>query len=94
MACGTPVIAFDRAAVKEIVRNGKNGFIVPDGDVDKMAARIKDIPKLDRLEVRRYAEKKFSLEKWVDKYERICQSLIRKKNLICFNKDIFFQLLI
>ena len=79
MACGTPVIAFDWAAVREIVKDEKNGFIVPDGDVDKMAARIKDISKLSRLSVRQWAEKKFSLEKWVDKYERICQSLIRKK---------------
>jgi glycosyltransferase involved in cell wall biosynthesis len=79
MACGTPVIAFDRAAVREIVKNGKNGFVVPDGDTNKIAAKIKDISKLNRLRVRQWAEKKFSLKQWVDKYERICQSLIRKK---------------
>jgi glycosyltransferase involved in cell wall biosynthesis len=80
MACGTPVIAFDRAAVREIVKNGKNGFIVPDGNVNKMAARIKDIPKIDRLEVRRWTEKKFSLGRWMDKYEKICRSVIEKKH--------------
>jgi glycosyltransferase involved in cell wall biosynthesis len=28
MACGTPVIAFDRGSMPELIENGKNGFLV------------------------------------------------------------------
>jgi glycosyltransferase involved in cell wall biosynthesis len=32
MACGTPVIAFDRGSMPELIENGKNGFLVDNMD--------------------------------------------------------------
>jgi glycosyltransferase involved in cell wall biosynthesis len=32
MACGTPVIAFDRGSMPELIENGKNGFLVDNVD--------------------------------------------------------------
>lgn len=77
-ACGTPVITFDRAAAKEIIKDGVSGFIVPDGDTDKMAAAVKKINKLDRKKVRAWAEKNFSVALWAKKYEDIYKKLIKK----------------
>src|SRR3989339_321229 len=77
MACGTPVIAFKRASTGEVVKNGKNGFIVSDGDVKKMASVINKIQKLDRKIVRNYTENLFSINKCAKKYENICKKLLK-----------------
>jgi glycosyltransferase involved in cell wall biosynthesis len=38
MACGTPVIAFDRGSMPELIENGKNGFLVD--NVDQAIERV------------------------------------------------------
>jgi glycosyltransferase involved in cell wall biosynthesis len=81
MACGTPVIGFNRAAVPEIVKNNKTGFIVE--DYKEMAKAIRKINEIKRAECRAYVEKHFSVEKMVDEYEKVYEKAIenlRKKN--------------
>lgn len=67
MACGTPVIAFGRGSVPEIVVNNKNGFIV--NTVEEMAEAVKKIGQIGRAECRAHVEKNFSIQKMVDGYE-------------------------
>ncbi len=58
MACGTPVIAFNKGSVPEIVVDGKTGFVV-----DSMSAMIKAVDRIDRvdpLECRRHVQTHFS----------------------------------
>ncbi|MDF1498440.1 MAG: glycosyltransferase family 4 protein [Patescibacteria group bacterium] len=76
MACGTPVIGFNRAAVPEIVKNEKTGFIVK--DFKEMATAIRKINKINRNECRVHVEKHFSVEKMVDGYERVYEKAVRK----------------
>ncbi|MDD2753142.1 MAG: glycosyltransferase [Candidatus Portnoybacteria bacterium] len=78
MACGAPVIAFDRAAVREVVEDKVSGYIVPDGDIEAMARAIKKIGNINRRGVRRYAENNFSINDWVKKYEDIIRPLVLK----------------
>lgn len=66
MACGTPVIAFDRGAMREIITDGVDGFVVD--DVDQMAVRIKEINGINRQKSRQKVEEKFTYEKMVDEY--------------------------
>jgi glycosyltransferase involved in cell wall biosynthesis len=70
MACGTPVAAYDRGALGEIV-DPATGVLAPAGDVDALAAAILAAPDRDRAAVRRRAERDFSLERMVDEYERV-----------------------
>jgi glycosyltransferase involved in cell wall biosynthesis len=44
MACGTPVIAFDRGSMPELIENGKNGFLV--SNVDEAVARLHVLKRL------------------------------------------------
>jgi len=76
MACGTPVIAFDRAAVREIIKDGESGVIVPDGNVQAMAAAVPEVMRLDRTQVRVWAENNFSVDRWARRFEEICAPLV------------------
>ncbi len=69
MACGTPVIAFNRGSVSEVIKDGKTGFIV--NNVKEMAAAIGKMDRIDRSACRSWVEKKFSVEKMADGYERL-----------------------
>jgi glycosyltransferase involved in cell wall biosynthesis len=68
LACGTPVIGFRRASVPEIVDDGLTGFVVE--NVTAMAEAIGRLGTIDRRACRRSAERRFSVERMVDDYER------------------------
>ncbi len=74
MACGTPVIAFRRGSVPEIV-DKKTGHIVR--NVREMAGRVKDIDKIKRKDCRKRVEKHFTVERMVENYEKIYNKVIR-----------------
>src|SRR4029079_15874341 len=58
MACGTPVIAFPRGSVPEIIDDGISGFIV---ETEEEAAKaVKHLSELDRRSVRIAFEKRFT----------------------------------
>jgi len=79
MACGTPVIAFDRAAAREIIRNKVSGFIIKDGDTNAMAKAINNADCLKRLLIRQRVINNFSIEKAAKQYEKTSEKIIRKK---------------
>ena len=66
MACGTPVIAFDRGSMSEIISDGTTGSVV--ADVASAAEAIKRVGQLDRRTVRDAAVRRFSSDRMVDEY--------------------------
>jgi glycosyltransferase involved in cell wall biosynthesis len=77
MACGTPVIAFRRGSVPEIVKDGKTGFIV--NNVGEAVNALKKIDIIDRKECRKHVERNFSEEKMVNDYEKVYKKVLKKK---------------
>lgn len=75
MACGTPVIAFNRASVPEVVKHGKTGFIV--NSEKEMVMAMKKIDEIKREDCRTWVKKNFSAEKMINAYEKICRKTIR-----------------
>ncbi|WP_433695505.1 glycosyltransferase family 4 protein [Paraburkholderia phenoliruptrix] len=74
MACGTPVIAFGRGAVPEVLEHGVSGFIVDNvEEAVQAAARIGDI---DRAQCRRAFEARFTATRMADDYLRVYEHLI------------------
>jgi glycosyltransferase involved in cell wall biosynthesis len=73
MACGTPVIGFERGSVPEVVENGVNGFVCK--DVNDMIDKINQIDKINRADVRKVAEEKFSSNVIAKKYLDLYKSL-------------------
>ncbi len=66
MACGTPVIAFNRGSVPEIIEHGVTGLIVED-EAEAVAA-LRQVADLSRAEVRRCFEHRFSAERMAEDY--------------------------
>ena len=77
MACGTPVIAFNRGSVQEIIEDGQNGFIV---STNKRAVKALDqLHKIDRKVVRHLFEERFTSRKMAMDYINIYEMLGGKK---------------
>lgn len=66
MACGTPVIAFKRGSVPEVVNEGITGFIVQNDK--EMSDKIASLTSIDRKKCRQSAEEKFNLNKTAKHY--------------------------
>jgi glycosyltransferase involved in cell wall biosynthesis len=69
MANGTPVIAFRRGSVPEIIEHGVTGFIVD--DVDEAVRAIPLAKTLDRSVIRRQFEKRFTVERMARDYLKL-----------------------
>ena len=74
LASGTPVIAWNRSSMGEIVEDGKTGFLV--SSVEEMAARIRDIGRIDRRSCRSRAELLFDSKLMAANYVELYRSLL------------------
>jgi glycosyltransferase involved in cell wall biosynthesis len=75
LACGTPVLAFARGAVPEVIEHGANGFLCH--SLEAMAEAVSCIPSLDRRYCRESYEERFSDRVIVEQYERLYRSCAR-----------------
>ncbi|WP_018613142.1 glycosyltransferase family 4 protein [Segetibacter koreensis] len=80
MMCGTPVIAFSRGAMKELIIDGKTGFLV--NNIAEAIVAVGKIISICRNECRNHAMKKFSSKVMVFGYIRLYQQILRKSNSI------------
>jgi len=74
MFCGTPVIAFNRGSMPELIRDGKTGFLVR--NTDEAVDRLADIPKIRRADCRKWAEENFSMEKMIEGYLSVYEKVL------------------
>jgi glycosyltransferase involved in cell wall biosynthesis len=74
MMCGTPVIAFPRGSVPEIVDHGVTGFLV--SSVEEMARAIPAARTLDRRRVRQRALERWSAMRMARDYLAVYRSAI------------------
>jgi glycosyltransferase involved in cell wall biosynthesis len=74
MACGTPVIAYDRGSMRELIDDGTTGFVVADADD---AVRAVDAAiELDRAAIRASTAQRFAVSAMVDAYVSVYRSVI------------------
>jgi glycosyltransferase involved in cell wall biosynthesis len=80
MACGTPVVAFRRGSVPEVIEDGVSGLVVE--NEEEAVAAIKRLGKLDRSVVRAAFERRFTArrmaEDYVRSYGKLLGSPVRK----------------
>jgi glycosyltransferase involved in cell wall biosynthesis len=73
MACGTPVIAFNRGSVPEIIEDGLNGFIVE--DINGAIGAVDRLGQLSREKIRRHFEEHFTSRRMAQDYLSVYRSL-------------------
>jgi glycosyltransferase involved in cell wall biosynthesis len=76
MATGTPVIAFGRGSMPELIADGSSGLLVPPDDVEAAVAAVAQARQLDRRAVRAHVERHFTVERMVDDYVRLYNRLL------------------
>lgn len=74
MACGTPVLAFNRGSMPEIIQEGINGFIV--NGIEEMAEKIKAVGTISRETCRKTVESRFSQDKMVKEYIEVYKEIL------------------
>jgi glycosyltransferase involved in cell wall biosynthesis len=74
LASGTPVIAFGRGSIPEIIKHAENGYIV--ADVEQAVEAVAAIRSLDRTACRVDAEQRFSHARMASDYVRVYRQIL------------------
>lgn len=87
LACGTPIISYNRGATSEIIQDGVNGFLVEKDNINGLAEAIQKIEKMSEEEYsnmrknsRRIIEEKFSFKKMTEEYINTYHEIWQEKN--------------
>jgi glycosyltransferase involved in cell wall biosynthesis len=72
-AAGVPVIAMDLGSCREVIEDGRTGFLV--NDVDEAVCALKRVPDIDRVACRERVQRCFSIETMVQAYEQVYSAI-------------------
>ena len=83
MMHGKPVVISDHVGQKDIIKNGKNGFVFPSEDVSALADILthliqEGVSKDLRKKSRAIFENRFDPDKWFDNFEKIMENVCKK----------------
>ena len=94
MSCGTPVVAYNRGSVSEVIKDGVTGFVVDPDDKDRpgkgswvikkqgiegLSEAVSRLSHIDRLLCRKHVEEHFTTDSMVAGYEATYQKLLSAK---------------
>ena len=77
LACGVPVVAYERGGPAEIVRSGETGFVVAADDVAALTHAIGQVGTIRRSRCRCHAEEFYSLEAMGDRVEAWFEKILK-----------------
>lgn len=75
-ACGTPVVAFKRGGLGEMIAHGVSGFLVAPDDRQGAADSIARVSRISRTACRRHAERYLDLERSLDLHEQLYRRVV------------------
>jgi len=74
MACGTPVIAFKKGSMPEVIADQQTGFLV--SNVEEACQSIDRLDTINRWECRRWVAERFSVQRMVEDYLQVYQTIL------------------
>ena len=74
MACGTPVIAFKRGSMSELIRDGETGFLV--NTISEAIEAVKNINSINRKRCTEWVASKFSRQKMAESYFKVYKKIL------------------
>jgi glycosyltransferase involved in cell wall biosynthesis len=77
MAAGVPVIAMDLGSCREVIADGKTGFLV--NNVDEAVDVLDKIDSIDRKKCRQHVEENFTIDHMVSDYEKVYVEIFRRE---------------
>jgi glycosyltransferase involved in cell wall biosynthesis len=75
MLCGTPVIAFNKGSMPELINDTRTGFLV--NTIDEAVAAVNCIESIDREYCREWATSKFTQEKMIEGYLDVYREILK-----------------
>jgi glycosyltransferase involved in cell wall biosynthesis len=75
--CGTPVIAFSRGSMPELIHHGRTGFLV--SNISEAVEYLKDVKEINRKDCRIWAESKFTRSQMVKEYIEVYKKILDYK---------------
>ncbi len=75
MACGTPVIAYRRGSMPELIEHGQTGFLVD--SFDEAVAAIDRLGEIDRRACRRAVVQRFTVDRMADEYLALYRRILQ-----------------
>ena len=79
MACGIPVLAFNKGSVSEIVVHGKTGFVID--SIDAMIEAVKKIDLINPNDCRSHIKDNFSITSMARKYAQLYQTILDERKI-------------
>ncbi|CAM4427298.1 glycosyltransferase family 4 protein [Paenibacillus tarimensis] len=76
MACGTPVLAFRKGSMPEIIENGRNGYAVD--TLEELVQRVPEVSSISREGCRQLVEERFSQKRMVRDYIEVYKEIMDK----------------
>jgi len=76
-AAGVPVIAMDLGSCREVIEDGKTGFLV--NGVNQAVEALKRVDTIDRANCRKRVQERFSIETMVQAYERVYSTIFSRE---------------
>jgi glycosyltransferase involved in cell wall biosynthesis len=77
MLCGTPVIAFKRGSMPELIIDGVTGFLI--NEIGEAVEAVNKIKSINRKYCREYSESKFSLQTMVEGYLDVYKKILNSR---------------
>jgi glycosyltransferase involved in cell wall biosynthesis len=76
-AAGVPVIAMDLGSCREVIEDGRTGFLV--NNVEEAVRAVKRLDEIDRNACRQRVQERFSIDTMVEAYERVYQTIFERE---------------
>ena len=79
-ACGTPVVAYRRGSVPEVIEDGVTGFVV--SNLSEAVEAVKRVGDIDRSACRRCFEERFTVARMASEYARLYRDISGERRLV------------